>query len=110
MFKTIYTKLAGAQALVFFALGVAFILATERMLEGRRLVELAADLVIGAVLFALLAGLLVFNLLTRRLRALAIAVDRFRDSLPALSSDCHHHHQHPGLEGLTGQPGGGAAF
>ncbi len=79
MFKTVYTKLAGAQALVFFALGVAFILATERMLEGRRLVELATDLVIGAVLFSLLAGLLVFNLLTRRLRALAVAVDRFRD-------------------------------
>ena len=80
MFKTLSTKLAGAQAMVFFALGVGFILATERMFEGRRLLELATDLGIGVVVFSLLAALLVFNFLTRRLRVLAVAVDRFRDS------------------------------
>jgi signal transduction histidine kinase len=80
MFKTLYGKLAGAQAIVFFALGVGFILATERMLESRRLLELATDLVIGVIVFSLLAALLVFNFLTRRLRVLAVAVDRFRDS------------------------------
>jgi signal transduction histidine kinase len=80
VFKTLYAKLAGAQALVFFVLGVAFILATERMLEGRRLLELATDLVIGAVVFSLLAALIVFHILTRRLRALAMAVDGFRNT------------------------------
>ena len=80
MFKTLSTKLAGAQAIVFFALGVGFILATERMFEGQRLLELATDLGIGVVVFSLLAALLVFNFLTRRLRVLAVAVDRFRDS------------------------------
>ena len=80
MFKTLSTKLAGAQAMVFFALGVGFILATEQMFEGQRLLELATDLGIGVVVFSLLAALLVFNFLTRRLRVLAVAVDRFRDS------------------------------
>jgi signal transduction histidine kinase len=80
MFKTLSGKLAGAQAIIFFALGVGFILATERMFESRRLLELATDLVIGVIVFSLLAALLVFNFLTRRLRVLAVAVDRFRDS------------------------------
>ena len=80
MFKTLSAKLAGAQALVFFALGVGFILATERMFESQRLLELATDLGIGVAVFSVLAALLVFNFLTRRLRVLAIAVDRFRDS------------------------------
>ncbi len=80
MFKTLSAKLAGAQAVVFFALGVGFILATERIFEGRRLLELATDLGIGVVLFSVLAALPVFNFLTRRLRVLAVAVDRFRDS------------------------------
>jgi signal transduction histidine kinase len=80
MFKTLSAKLAGAQALVFFVLGVGFILATERMFEGRRLLELATDLGIGVVAFAVLAALLVFNFLTRRLRVLAVAVEGFRAS------------------------------
>jgi signal transduction histidine kinase len=80
MLRNLSTKLAGAQALVFFALGAVFIVATERMLEGRRLVELAGELLIGAVVFSLLAALLVFHLLTRRLRALSEAVEAFRAS------------------------------
>jgi signal transduction histidine kinase len=80
MFTNLSTKLAGAQALVFFALGAVFIIATERMLEGRRLVELAAELLVGAVVFSLLAALLVFHLLTRRLRVLSEAVEAFRAS------------------------------
>ncbi len=78
--KTLYAKLAGTQAIVFFFLGAVFLLATERIFEGRRFLELATDLVIGAVLFSLLAGLLIFQVLTRRLRALTQAVDRFRES------------------------------
>jgi signal transduction histidine kinase len=80
MFTNLSTKLAGAQALMFFALGAVFIIATEHMLEGRRLVELAAELLVGAVVFSLLAALLVFHLLTRRLRALTEAVETFRAS------------------------------
>ena len=77
--KTLHAKLAGTQAIVFFLLGAVFLLVTERIFEGRRFLELATDLVIGAVLFSLLAGLLIFQLLTRRLRALTAAVDRFRE-------------------------------
>ena len=80
MFKTLSTRLAASQAILFFVLGVGFIVATERMFEGGRLLELATDLGIGVVVFSLFAALLVFNFLTRRLRALAVAVDRFRDS------------------------------
>ena len=80
MLNTLSTKLAGAQALMFLMVGVGFILATERMLEGKRLLELATDLVIGLVVFSALAALLVFNFLTRRLRELASAVEAFRDS------------------------------
>ena len=77
--KTLHAKLAGTQAIVFFLLGAVFLLVTERIFEGRRFLELATDLVIGTVLFSLLAGLLIFQLLTRRLRALTAAVDRFRE-------------------------------
>ena len=80
MFKTLSTRLAASQALLFFVLGVGFILATERIFEGGRLLELATDLGIGVVVFSLFAALLVFNFLTRRLRELATAVDRFRKS------------------------------
>ena len=78
MLRSLYGKLAVALMLLFFALGAAFIVATEQMLEGRRLLELAADLVIGAIAFSLLAALIVFNLLTRRLRLLAAEMDAFR--------------------------------
>lgn len=77
--KTLHAKVAGSQAIVFFVLGAVFLLATERLLESRRFLELATDLVIGTVLFSLLAGLLIFQVLTRRLRALTEAVDRFRE-------------------------------
>lgn len=80
MFRSLSTKLVGAQALIFFVVGVGFILATERMPEGRRLLEIVTELGVGVVLCAALAALLVFAMLTRRLRALAEAVERFRAS------------------------------
>lgn len=79
MFKTLYAKLVGAQTLAFFALGIGFVAATERMPEGRRLVELITDLAIGALLFSLVGALLIFFLLTRRLQALGMAVNHFRE-------------------------------
>ncbi|SBT03250.1 exported hypothetical protein [Candidatus Accumulibacter aalborgensis] len=78
MLRSLYGKLAIVLMLLFFAIGAAFIAATEQMLEGRRLLELAADLIIGAIAFSLLAALIVFNLLTRRLRLLAAQMDAFR--------------------------------
>ena len=95
MLRSLYGKLAIALMLVFFALGAAFIVATEQMLEGRRLLELAADLVIGAIAFSLLAALIVFNLLTRRLRLLAAQMDAFRT----------HGLSQP-MRGLTARPEG----
>jgi signal transduction histidine kinase len=78
--KTLYAKLAGAQVVLFFALGVAFLLAADRMVEGRSFLELVTDLLIAAILFSLLAGLLIFRVLTRRLRKLIDAIARFRAS------------------------------
>jgi len=78
--KTLYAKLAGTQAIIFFLVGVVFLLATEHMIEGQRMLELATDLIVGAVLFSLLAALLVFHVLTRRLAALTAAVGRFREN------------------------------
>ena len=52
MFKTLSAMLAGAQALVFFALGVGFILATQQVSEGRRLLELVTSLGIGVAVFS----------------------------------------------------------
>lgn len=80
MFRSLSSKLAALLMLVFFLIGVGFILATEHMLEGRRLVELTTGLVISAIAFSLVAALVVFNLLIRRLRLLASAMDAFRES------------------------------
>ena len=76
--KTLYAKLAGTQAILFIVIGIALVLGTERIVAGEHVVELATDLVIGAVLFSLIGRLLIFHVLTRRLRALTEAVDRFR--------------------------------
>src|SRR5437764_457029 len=78
--KTLHAKLAASQALVFFVLGAVFLLETERISEDSRFLELAAALVIGTVLFSLLAEWLIFRVFTRRLRALTEAVERFRES------------------------------
>jgi signal transduction histidine kinase len=79
MFRGLHVKLVGALSLTFFALGLGFVVATERMPEGSRLIELLTKLAVGAVLFSLIAALLTYVLLTRRLQTLAIAVNRFRE-------------------------------
>ena len=78
MLRTLYSKLSVVLMSVFVGIGGAFMLATESMLGGRRLLEIASELIIGAIAFSLLAALVVFNLLTRRLRLLAAAMDAFR--------------------------------
>ena len=51
-----------------------------QMLQGSYILRLSAWAVAGGVLFSALAGLLFFNLLTRRLRTLVSAVDAFTRS------------------------------
>jgi hypothetical protein len=80
MFRTLYSRLAAVLMGVFVAVGGLMIVASQTMFEPDRLLELATDLVIGAVAFSLLAALVVFRFLTRRLRTLAEAIDAFRAS------------------------------
>ena len=76
----LFAKVAAIQAVVIFVLGAIFLLAMEYVFEGHRLLELATGLAITALLSSLLAALLIFQVLTRRVRALTEAVDRFRES------------------------------
>jgi hypothetical protein len=80
MFRSLYGKLALALMLLFGVIGAAMLLAMERMLEGHRLLEIATQLIVGSLAFSLLAALVIFNFLTRRLRVLTAAVDAFHDS------------------------------
>lgn len=80
MFRSLYSRLAAVLMGVFVAVGGLMIVASQSMLEAERLLLLATDLVIGAVAFSLLAALIVFRFLTRRLRTLAEAIDAFRAS------------------------------
>jgi signal transduction histidine kinase len=63
---------------VFIAIGSLMILASQKMIETQRLLELATDLIIGTVAFSLVAALIVFRLLTVRLRLLSDAIEVFR--------------------------------
>ena len=51
-----------------------------QMLQGSYILRLSTGVVIGGLLFAALAGLVLFNLLTRRLRKLASAMETFKQS------------------------------
>jgi signal transduction histidine kinase len=63
--------------------------------EGRYFAHLSAWAVAATLAFGLLAGLIVFRLLTRRLQHLAVAMDNFRLSD---FSEPAHFHQKPALE------------
>src|SRR6266581_1769290 len=78
MFNSLYGKMAVVLTAVFIAVGGLMIVASQKMLETQRLLELATDLIIGAVAFSLVAALIVFKFLTRRLRILSAAMDAFR--------------------------------
>jgi signal transduction histidine kinase len=80
MFATLYSRLAAVLMAMFIAIGAIMIVASQRMLETQRLFELATDLVVGTVVFSLIAALVVFRFLTIRLRRLAAAIDTFRAS------------------------------
>jgi signal transduction histidine kinase len=80
MFHSLYSKLAAVLMGVFVAVGGLMIVASQTMFEPDRLLELATYLIIGAVAFSLLAALIVFRFLTRRLRTLAESIETFRGS------------------------------
>lgn len=80
MLKTLYSKLALAQLVVFCIMAALLIYTMGAMIDGEHLPRMVSQVVIGAVTFALATGLIVFSLLTRRLRDLASAVDTFRGS------------------------------
>jgi signal transduction histidine kinase len=76
--KSLSGKLGVALMIVFGVVGAVVIFAKETMPDLPRVLELGTDLIIGAVAFSLMAALIVFYFLTRRLRALAAAMDAFR--------------------------------
>jgi signal transduction histidine kinase len=80
MFRTLYGKLASVLMTVFIAISAIMILASQKMLEAQRLFELATDLIIGTVVFSLMAALIVFRFLTIRLRMLSESIEAFRAS------------------------------
>lgn len=80
MFRPLYSKLALALLAAFFAMGAIILYALDIMFEPGHTAANAGKILGGALLFALIAGLIVFAMLTQRLRRLADAVDSFRNS------------------------------
>lgn len=78
--QTLSRKLTVTLTLTF---GLAFtvgMLAAERMLDTRRALELGAEVLGASLLFLLLAAVLLYLQVTRRLRLLAEAIGAFQDS------------------------------
>jgi hypothetical protein len=73
--NNLYAKLALLLAGAFVVVGGALVLATQTMFDRQRLIELSSYVMVASVAFALLAALCVFQLLTRRLKGLADAVE-----------------------------------
>jgi hypothetical protein len=80
MLDTLSGRLGVLLAAVFVAIAALLVGMSQHMPALQQLVTLGARLLAATIAFALLASLLVFNLLTRRLRVLARAVDAFRES------------------------------
>jgi signal transduction histidine kinase len=78
--KLLASRMALMLTALFLVIGAVLVGITLNMPELAQVIQLAAELVIAAVAFALLAALLVFRLLTRRLRMLAGAMEAFRAS------------------------------
>ncbi|NML15435.1 HAMP domain-containing protein [Azohydromonas sp. G-1-1-14] len=78
MSNSLSVKLAALLAAAFLAVGGLLVVATQAMFEPARLLELSTDVMIGSVVFSLLAALCVFNLFTRRLKRLTEAVDAYQ--------------------------------
>jgi len=79
MFKTLYSKMLSSLLLAFLLLA-ALAFTMDWMLSNEQLHKLIIQLVEGAVIFTLAMAIIVFFLVTRRLRDLANAIDAFRNS------------------------------
>lgn len=77
MFRTLYSQLALALFVIFLLILGFLIYATDVMFDQAHTSRVIGQLIAGAVFFALVMGLMVFFLLTYRLRGLADAVDAF---------------------------------
>ena len=80
MFRTLYSKLALALLVLFCATGALILYALDIMFEPGHIGVIVTKIFIGSFAFALSAGLVVFAMLTVRLRKLADVVDAFRNS------------------------------
>ena len=75
--KSLSRKLAATLTLTFGAVFGLGMLAAERMLDLHRALELGAEALAASFVFLILTALLLFLLVTRRLRVLAEAIDTF---------------------------------
>jgi signal transduction histidine kinase len=83
-FRSLYAKLALILMVVFGLVAGVILFGAESMINPKRAIQLGTALAIGAVAFSLVVSLVVFNVLTRRLRRLAADMDEFCAShLPA---------------------------
>jgi signal transduction histidine kinase len=80
MIKSLYSKLAAVLLIAFCVIAMITIRTLDTMIASENLVSDLSKLVLAAFAFALVTGLLVFAVLTRRLRHLAHAVENFRDT------------------------------
>jgi signal transduction histidine kinase len=79
VFRTLHSKLSLALLVLFCVVGALLVYVLNIMFERGQAGIVATKISLGALLFALLAGFMVFAMLTRRLRHLADAVDAFRN-------------------------------
>jgi signal transduction histidine kinase len=80
MFGTLSGRLALMMAAMFLVIAGIVGTVSQRMPQLSQLVELGAELMVAAVAFGLCVALLVFYMLTRRLRLLAGEIEAFRAS------------------------------
>lgn len=78
--KSLSRKLAATLTLTFGAVFALGMFAAERMLDVHRALDLGAEALAASIVFLILTALLLFLLVTRRLRVLAEAIDAFQAS------------------------------
>lgn len=75
--RSLSRKLAVALTLAFGLVFALAMFAVERMLDAHRALELGVEVLAASIVFLLLAAVLLYLLVTRRLRVLAEAIDAF---------------------------------
>ncbi|MBK7236459.1 MAG: HAMP domain-containing histidine kinase [Sterolibacteriaceae bacterium] len=75
--RSLSRKLAVALTLAFGLVFALAMFAVERMLDAHRALELGVEALAASIVFLLLAAVLLYLLVTRRLRVLAEAIDAF---------------------------------